>query len=116
MSVYLVKGTKIWRYNFVRNGIRYSVSGFKTMTDARLAEANARRVLQNPPPKPKPTAMGFLELLNKRLDHVKAYNTDQHYKDSVYHSTRWAKEWSSLSVDQITTELIEAYIRHDSGK
>jgi len=68
------------------------------MTDARLAEANARRALQNPPAKPQPTAMGFLELLNKRLDHVKAYNTDQHYKDNVYHSTRWAKEWGSLKL------------------
>ena len=81
MSAYFTKG-KGWRYDFTLKGDRYTKSGYKTKTEARQAEANRREELKNPIPVWEPeeqetlTDTTFLELVNKRLDHVKAYNSE----------------------------------------
>lgn len=54
--------------------------------------------------------MEFLELVNRRLDHVKAYNSASHYRDHRYLCKRWTKKWGDLMCGEITREMIEQHI------
>ena len=115
MSVYFVKG-KGWRYDFTLNGTRHTEAWFKTKKEARKAEAKRK----GGDTKPKtgdangsvdlPTDMDFLELVNKRLDHVKAYNSERHYTDHVYMARGWIKEWIGKKVSDIDTETIRLFL------
>ncbi len=110
MSVYLVKG-KGWRYDFTLQGIRYTEAWFKTKTEAKQAEARKKEEIKNPKPEPEtPIDMGFLELVNLRLDHVKVYNSDDHFKDVLYHSRRWIKKWNGLTCRDISNDMIETHV------
>ena len=110
MSVYSIKG-KGWRYDFTLEGIRHTEAWFKTKTEARQAEAKRREELKNPKPEPEiPTDMDFLTLVNKRLDHVKNYDSQGHFKSDLYHSQRWIKEWNGLTCKEILIDMIESYI------
>ncbi len=110
MSVYLIKG-KGWRYDFTLKGIRHTEAWFKTKTEAKQAEAKKREELKNPRSKLKTqTDMDFLTLVNKRLDYVKRYNSEGHFKDVLYHVRRWIKEWNGLNCIDITNDMIEEYV------
>jgi integrase len=115
MSVYFVKGKdKGWRYDFTLEGIRHTEAWFKTKTKAKQAESKRREELKNPKiPTPEEQIqidMGFLELVNRRLDHVKAYNSERHYTDHIYMARRWIKEWEGLTCSEITTAMIQDYL------
>ena len=113
MSVYSVKG-KGWRYDFTQKGTRHTEAWFKTKKEAKEAEARKRQELKNPPPVTEvemtPTDMAFWELVNRRLDYVKAYHSDRHYRDYLYFARRWVKKWGKLSCSYLTTKLVEDYI------
>jgi integrase len=117
MSVYSVKG-KGWRYDFTQNGIRYTEAWFKTKKEAKEAEARKREELKNPPPEmgsaksgveTTPTDMAFRDLVNRRLDYVKAYHSERHYRDYLYFARRWVKKWGKLC-GYLTTKMVEDYI------
>ena len=63
--------------------------------------------------------MSFLELVNRRLDYVKAYNSERHYTDHLYLAKRWVKLWGKLSCSDITGDMIQNYllqrVRQTSG-
>lgn len=87
MSVYFKKG-KGWRYDFTLDGTRYTNAWFKTKREAMDAESKRREEINNPKPEEKamtPTDMEFLDLVNRRLDHIKAYNSERHYTDHIYY-------------------------------
>jgi hypothetical protein len=110
MSVYSVKGMG-WRYDFTLKGIRFTDSGFKTKTEAKRAEATRKEEILTPKPiEETGTDMDFLELLNKRLDYIKAFNSMSHYREHVYYGKRWAKQWKQLKCGEITGIMIETYI------
>jgi integrase len=117
MSVYSVKG-KGWRYDFTQKGTRHTEAWFNTKKEAREAEARKRQELKNPQPvetavgkaETIPTDMAFLELVNKRLDYVKAYHSERHFQDYLYYARRWVKKWGKLSRSDLTTELVEKYV------
>ena len=115
MSVYSVKG-KGWRYDFILDGVRYSSNWFETKAEAREAEAKRREEIKSPNPEPAmvmettPTAMGFLDLVNRRLDHVKAYNSERHYTDHFYMAKRWIGEWEKLSCEEVSREKIQKFL------
>ncbi len=110
MSIFLTKSGK-WRFNFNMNGQRYSKAGFKTKKEARKAEAILREELENPPKIVEtPIDMDFLDLVNLRLDHVKAYNSVLYYKDTLYLARYWIKKWGKLSCNQITQRMIESWV------
>lgn len=110
MSVYFIP-KKGWRYDFTLKGTRYTGSWFQTRTKAKNAETDRRREVDNPKIKKEtPTGMGFLELVNKRLDHVKAYNSESHYRDHIYLARRWVKQWSHFACGEISTDMIERYV------
>ncbi len=113
MSVYLRKG-RGWKYDFVLKGERHTSRYFKTKAEAKRAEAARREELKNPKAarnsETTPTDMAFLELVNRRLDNVQAYNSDLHYRDYRYYARRWIKRWGKLSCSQITREAVEKFI------
>ena len=108
MSCYLIKG-KGWRYDFTLNGKRHTETWFKTKKEARKAEAEKRKELSKPVEK-IPTDMAFLDLVNRRLDHVKAYNSERHYKEYLYMAKRWVERWGKLNCSEITAEDIEKLV------
>jgi len=113
MSVYLIKG-KGWRYDFVLNGTRYSEAGFKTKREARQAESKRREEIKNPvQPSEKvmtQTDMAFFDLVNKRLDYIKAYGSERYYTDHFYMVKRWVKRWGKLNCSDLTTDKIQAFL------
>jgi len=110
MSVYFRKG-KGWRYDFTLSGIRHTKTWFRTKTEAQKAEFRRKEEILNPKMEMGiPTVMGFLELVNRRLDYVKAYGSSSHYRDHVYMAKRWVKEWGSLSSNEVAMERIESFI------
>ncbi|MFZ5447054.1 MAG: tyrosine-type recombinase/integrase [Thermodesulfobacteriota bacterium] len=110
MGVYFQKG-KGWRYDFILKGQRYSKCWFKTKAEARQAEAKKREELKNPPPAVEiPTDMAFLDLVNLRLDYVKAYKSQKYYVDHIYTVKRFVKEWRNLSCREITMQMVQRYL------
>lgn len=110
MGTYFIKG-KGWRYNFILKGTRYTEAWFETKRAAKQAEAEKRKEIKNPTPEPEtPIVMDFLTLANRRLDYIKTYNSEGHFKDVLYHSRRWAKEWKEMNCNDITSTMIEDYI------
>lgn len=113
MSVYFVKG-KGWRYDFPLNGARYTRAWFKTKKAAIKAEARRREALTKPTSEfsaeTPPIDITCLDLINLRLDHVKAYNSDSHYNTYKYQARRWVKEWGDFTCDQITQGMIQQHL------
>ncbi len=110
MSVYSIKG-KGWRYDFTLEKQRYTQAWYKTKTEARQAEAEKRKEVLEPKKGTQiRTDMGFLELVNRRLDHLEAYNSRKHYEDYRYLATKWVQRWGRLKSSEISTEMIERYI------
>jgi integrase len=110
MSVYSVKG-KGWRYDFTLKCERHTEAWFKTKKEAVQAEVRRKEELENPRPEEvTPTDMAFLELVNMRLDHVKAYNSDRHYKEYVYMARRWVEQWGKLPCSSITQPVVERFV------
>lgn len=110
MSVYSVKG-RGWRYDFTHKGERYTEAWFKTKTEAKTAEVEKRKELKNPQLEPAaPTDTDFLDLVNQRLDHVKAYNSSKHYSDYQAMAKRWTKLWGRRSCSEITTGDVKQHL------
>lgn len=110
MSVYSVKG-RGWRFNFYLNKTRHTSSNFyPTKKEARQAEAKRREAIKNQKISTIQTDMAFWELSNKRLDHVKAYNSKRHYDDYVCMARRWVSEWKGWMCSQITQAGIQHFI------
>jgi len=109
MSVYFVKN-KGWRYDFTLNGQRYTATWFKTKREAVRAESAKRADLIKPQVEEILTDMPFLELVNRRLDHVQAYNSERHYADYRYMARRWMERWGELPCSHIRQEAIEEFL------
>ena len=115
MSIYFKKG-KGWRYDFILQGTRHTEAWFETKKAAKQAEARKKEEIQNPeqqpalPIKKTRTDMAFLTLANKRLDYVKQYHSEEHYRHVRYHVRRWIKVWKGLSCSDITNDMVEAHI------
>ncbi len=54
--------------------------------------------------------MGFLELVNQRLDNVNAYNSEKHYADYCSMAKRWVRKWGSLECSAITQGMVEEFM------
>jgi len=108
MSIYSIKG-KGWRYDFMLNGVRYTHAWYKTKREAKQAETDKRKEVLEPP-MAAPTDMGFLELVNRRLDQMKAYNSKAHYDDYRYRCKPWVQLWGHLECSEVTREMIQAFI------
>jgi integrase len=114
MSVYSRKG-RGWMYDFVLKGKRYTSSYYKTKSEAQRAEALRREEIRNPKPVQEspttPTGMAFLELVNKRLDFLKAGKSFEYYRTYRILARKWVKEWSGLGCKEINREMVERFLR-----
>ncbi len=111
MSVYSTKG-KGWRYDFTHKGTGHTAAWFNTKKEAKSAEAEKRKELENPPEVQElQTDMAFLELVNLRLDHVHSYNSNTHYVDVRYHCRRWVELWKDKMCSEISTKMVEAFLK-----
>jgi integrase len=111
MSVYFQKG-RGWRYNFYLNKTRYqSNQSYHTKREAQRAEARRREEIENQTITPNAqTDMAFLMLLERRLDHVRAYNSKRHLDDYVCMARRWATEWGNRPCSQIAQTDIQKFV------
>jgi len=118
MGTYSMKG-KGWRYDFTLKGERYTQAWFKNKREAVKAENERRKEVggQNKVWKarteesPKmPTDMDFLELVNRRLDFIKAYNSRQHYLEHISRAKRWAGRWAGRLSCEILEDDIQEFI------
>lgn len=112
MSVYFNKKRDWWEYYFRFQKKPYTGAGFKTKKSALEKEADRKKEVK----KPKQTEdklidMAFLTLCNRRLDFLEAYRSPRHYTDSVYLAKRWVKQWRDKTVHQITTAMVQMYLK-----
>ena len=109
MSVYLVKA-KGWRYDFTLKGDRYTNTWFKTKREAKQKEVEKRKeVLKNPilPVMETQTDTAFSELINRWLDHVQAYKSEEYYKTNRNLARHWVRLWGHLLCSELLTRMIE---------
>jgi integrase len=115
MSVYSKSG-KGWRYDFTHKGVRHTEAWFKTKREAMQAEAKKREEVQNPAQvkvqrdQEEPTDMGFLELVNLRLDFLQARRVDVYYKENVYKAKQWVRLWGKLECGEISQGSVERFL------
>ena len=110
MSCYFIK-EKGWRYDFRLNGDRYTHAWYKTKREANQAAADRRKEVLEPRKETQiQTDMAFLELVNRRLDHMEAYNSPKHYKDYWYLARKWVQRWGPYGATEVTSEMIEQYL------
>ncbi len=124
MSVYSVNG-KGWRYDFTLRGKRFSGAWFLTKKEARQAESKRREEelseptqenVENPTEVKNQTDIDFLDLINRRLDHIKSYKSGHYYEEHVYLARRWVKEWKGFLCGEITNEMIESFLRRQARR
>lgn len=109
MSVYL-RG-KTWRYDFMIKGKRHTGEGFQTKADAKRAEAKHREEVETRRHLRAQTDMGFLEMINLRLDYLKDFSSEKYYYETKNRAGRWVKEWKNTVCGEITPEMVEAFLR-----
>ena len=108
MSVYFVRN-KGWRYDFTSKGERFTAAWFKTKAIARKAEAQKREELEKAKLRTE-TDMGFIDLVNRRLDHLKTYRSPIYYQETVYKARGWVDIWGELMCSDIKQEMVEKFI------
>ena len=54
--------------------------------------------------------MAFLELVNRRLDHVKAYKAERYYREYLYLAKRWVKKWQEIECSQVTSDMVQKFV------
>ncbi|MCP4748754.1 MAG: site-specific integrase [Desulfobacteraceae bacterium] len=110
MSVYFEQD-RGWKYDFQFKKNRYQSNYYKTKTEAKEAEAKKRKELKSPILiQETPTDMAFLSLVNHRLDYLKAYRSDSHYRETLYLAMRWVKEWNITMCSEISSEDIMQFV------
>ena len=106
MSVYSVNG-KGWRVDFELNKQRHSSAWHKTKTLAKQAESSLRKELSQTQTQ---IDMGFLTLLNLKLDNVANYRSTKYYSDFHYMAKRWTQQWGELNCSEINREMVEQFV------
>jgi len=99
MTVWKVRDK--WRYEFEKNGVRHSKSGFSTKKEAKAAEAEARKNVVR-------INTDFVRLAESRLDDLKARRTDKYYKENKALINSLLIRWEGKKT--ITREDVEEYL------
>jgi len=110
MSVYSIKG-KGWRYDFTLKSERYTQAWFKTKTKAKQAEVEKRKEVLAPKKGTQTRIdMGFLQMVNERLDYIQERYSKQHYADHKSMAKRWVRLWGRWQCTELTSQTIEAFL------
>ncbi len=101
---------RVYRYDFRYKKQRYQSADFQTKTAAKEAEDKRRKKLKTPSITPR-ICITCLELINRKLAHMKIWNGDRHFVDYRYMARRWARRWGALPCDQISQNMIREWIQ-----
>lgn len=96
-----------WRYEFWKNGVRHSESGFPTKREAKAAEAEAKKDLVK-------ISTDFVRLCESRLDDLKSRRTDKYYKENKALIEALEQRWEGKR--KITRDDVEEYLRERADK
>jgi len=111
MGAYFIKG-RGWRYQFKAMGRRYTQAWFKTKKEAQAAEAKRRKEIkeQELVAKTEETRITFGDLLIKRLNHVKVYNSKIYYEAYRFMAARWLAKWEGVPLEEMTHQMVKEHI------
>jgi integrase len=87
-------------YQFDLKRKTYKESGFLTKAEAESAEARARIRAGL-----APIRMEFSQMVNLRLDYVKAYCTPGHYQANVTRLKRF-RDWGGHAIEEISSDIV----------
>ena len=90
-----------WRYDFLKNKVRYQESGFLTKQEAKAAEAETRKNL-------KQMNSDFIALCGSRLKDLKGKRTKQYFTENKSLIEKLIVRWRNKK--KITREDVEEYI------
>ena len=93
---------KMYRYDFLKEGVRYKKGGFKTKQDAVQAEAEARVGA-------KSINTDFLKLCTARLEDIEIRRGKSHFQENKRLFEILMERWGNFP--QITTDDIEEYLK-----
>lgn len=96
-----------WRYDFWKNGVRQRESGFLTMQEARMAEAEARKNL-------KKMNLAFISLCESRLRDLKERRTKGYFEENESLLKKLTLRWREKK--QITRQDVEEYLSERAKK
>lgn len=113
MPYWRVKG-KGWRYQFRFQGKRYSGQWFRTKAEAVAAAAERRKEIiakakENPVASPTPST--FFQLATAYLEDAQRRFATKTWKYKRYVYRCFLTHYGDLPLDQLTTPLIEGYLR-----
>lgn len=91
-----------WRYDFLKEGVRYKKGGFKTKAEAIQAEAEARTGVRT-------INMGFLKLCTARLEDIEIRRSNSHFKENKKLFETLMDRWGEFP--QITIDLVEEHLK-----
>lgn len=109
MSVY--SRGKTWRYDFMIKGKRHTGEGYRTKAEAKQAEAKHREEVVSRKYLREQTDMGFLDMINLRLDYLKDFSSEKYYYETKNRAGRWVKEFSNTPCGEIAPEAVESFLR-----
>jgi len=58
------------------------------------------------------TDMAFLDLVNSRLDFIKAYESEKYYVDTLTSAKRWTRQWGEFMCKDISSTMVQSYMIH----
>ena len=104
---------KGWRYDFTHQGTRHT--GGLVQEQRKMPERQRQKGGNRSNPKEESTAetpidMTFLDMVNLRLDHVKAYNSESHYQTYSSVAKRWTTQWKEVRCGQITPQMVQDHL------
>ncbi|MCL5423385.1 MAG: tyrosine-type recombinase/integrase [Nitrospirae bacterium] len=99
MTVYRHRG--LWRYDFLKHGVRHRKSGYPTKESARIAEAQARKNLRG-------TNTDFIGLCESRLKELETRRTGKWFKENKLLIEKLILLWAKKK--EITRQDVEGVI------
>ena len=100
-------------YDFVLKGERYTSNYYKTKAEAKRAEAKRREELKKPKLNREEaisTDMGFLELVNNRLDFLNTGKSAEYYRTTRILAKNWVRVWGSMDCKEINRKMVEMFL------
>jgi integrase len=90
-----------WRWDFIRDGIRYRRGGYETKQEAKIAEAEAMKQVPR-------MNLGFKHLCEGRLKELKSKRTPKHFQENEKLLNNLIERWATLK--EITRDDVESYL------
>jgi integrase len=110
MGSYWDQERKHWRYQFKRNGTRYTGRGYKTKRDSEEAEAKHRKELKAIPQTPIQTPMAFSDYAAQYLQYAERKFVKDVFKRKFNTFDKFVKSQGDMPIDQYAPINIHNYL------